>query len=265
MPAPLQILSITRFAYPGPGGFQREHDSVEARQAHLWAPERLERRFRSLELVCLRTLARQTDGDFRKLIVTGDALPRPHADRLRDLAAAVPGTEVVFHPPENQRHAMERLVNARIDPEGPPALQFRQDDDDGVSLRFVERCRMAFEDVAPLFRRHGRLALDFNRGFALRLGRRVEVEPQVRAHLGVAQALVLRASIRRTALHFPHHRMATLMPSVTLTDAPMWLRGVDGTNDSPVEAPRLRPADAEQRLELERRFGLDLAAIEGSF
>ncbi|UWQ20880.1 putative rhamnosyl transferase [Jannaschia sp. W003] len=263
--APLQILSITRFAYPGPGAFQQEHESVEARQAALWAPERLERRFRSLEHVTLRTLAAQTDGAFAKLVVTGDALPRAHADRLRDLVATVPGAEVVFHPPENQRHAMERLVNARLDPEGPPSLQFRMDDDDGVGLRFVERARRAFEDVAPLFRRHGRLAIDFNRGFALRLGPRVEVEPQVRAHLGVAQAVVLRASVRRTALHFPHHRIATMMPSVTLTDAPMWLRGVDGTNDSPVEARGLRPADAEQRAELDTRFGLDLAAIEASF
>ena len=73
----LQILAITRFAYPGLGGFQTEHDTVEARQAYLWHPDRMETRFRTLEHVCLRTLAAQTDGDFRTIVMTGDALPEP--------------------------------------------------------------------------------------------------------------------------------------------------------------------------------------------
>lgn len=263
MPARLQILAITRFAYPGLGAFQREHATVAERQAHLWAPERLEARFRSLEHVCLTTLALQTDPDFRALVVTGDALPRPHADRLRDLAAAVPQVEVAFHPPENQRHALERLVAARIDPHGPPAVQFRQDDDDGVGLRFVERVRATFAETRGLWRRHGRMAIDFPRGYALRLGPELGVEPQHRTHLGVAQALVLRPDIRRTAVHFPHHKLGQVMPTVSLPDAPMWLRGVDGTNDSPVRA-RPRPPTAEERADLETRFGLDLAAIAAS-
>ena len=264
MPARLQILTLTRFAYPGLGAFQREHATVAERQAHLWAPERLEARFRSLEHVCLTTLALQTDPDFRALVVTGDALPQPWRDRLQDLAAAVPQVELVFHPPENQRHAMERIVNARLDPDGPPVLQLRQDDDDGVGLRLIERCRQTFAEVEGLWRRHGRLALDFNRGYALRLGPELALEPQVRAHLGVAQALFLRPDIRRTAVHFPHHKLGHTMPSVTLTDAPMWLRGVDGTNDSPVAAKLRAPTD-EERTELETRFGLDLEAIARTF
>lgn len=268
MPANLQILSLTRFAYPGLGGFQRDHDSVEARQAALWAPERLEKRFRSLEHVCLTTLALQTDPDFRALVITGDTLPEPWRTRLQDLCAAVPQVELVFHPPENQRDAMEAIVNARIDPDGPPVLQFRQDDDDGVGRRFVERARQSFAEVEGLWARHGRLALDFNRGFALGLTPDgLRIEPMIRHHLGVAHALFLRPDIRRTAIHFPHHRIATLMPCVSLTDAPMWLRGIDGSNDSPMPgaAERLRPATPEELAELRKRFGISPEAIAASF
>lgn len=268
MPAHLQILSLTRFAYPGLGGFQREHATVAERQAMLWAPERMEARFRSLEHVCLTTLALQTDPDFRALVVTGDALPEPWRSRLQDLCAGIPQVELVFHPPENQRNAMEAIVNARIDLDGPPVMQFRQDDDDGVGLRFVERCRQTFAEIEGLWARHGRLALDFNRGFAMAMtAEGPMVEPQVKAHLGVAQALFLRPDIRRTAIHFPHHRIGTLMPSVTLTDGPMWLRGVDGRNDSPMDGQmgRLRPASPDERDLLEQRWGLDLRAIAASF
>ena len=68
-------------------------------------------------------------------------------------------------------------------------------------------------------------------------------------------------------LHFPHHRLGTLMPTVTLTDGPMWLRGVDGTNDSPMpgQADRLRAADGDQVDDLRKRFGLNLGAIAASF
>ncbi|UWQ17341.1 putative rhamnosyl transferase [Jannaschia sp. M317] len=263
-----QILALVRFAYPGLGGFQTEHDTVAARQAHLWHPDRLEARFRTLEHLSLRTLAAQTDRDFRTLIVTGDTLPEPWRTRLLTLARRVPGAEVVFHPPMNQRHAMEEIVNARIDPDGGPVIQFRHDDDDGVGCRFVARCRETLDQVRPLWQAHGRLALDFNKGFMLRLTPDGPlVEEAARTHLGVAQALILRPTIRRTAVHFPHHRLGLLMPSVTLPDARMWLRGVDGTNDSRMDGQldRLRPASPDQRAELEERFGLDLAAATASF
>ena len=266
--AELQIIAITRFAYPGLGGFQTRHDTVAERAAHLWAPARMEARLRSLEHVCLATLAAQTDGGFRHLLITGDALPEPWRGRLEALAARLPQTELIFHPPQNHRQAMEAIVTARIDPDGPPVMQFRQDDDDGVARSFVARARETFRQVRPLWERHERLAIDFNRGYMLALGPEgVRVEETARNHLGVAQALVLPPGLRRTAIHFPHHKLGLLMPSVTLPDACMWLRGVDGMNDSPMPgaADRLAPPSPEQRADLETRFRLDLDAIARSF
>ncbi|PWJ21313.1 glycosyltransferase [Jannaschia seohaensis] len=266
--ADFQILALVRFAYPGLGAFQTEHRSVTERAAHLWAPARMEARLRTLEHVCLGTLRRQTDMGFRTLIVTGDRLPEPWRGRLLALAGEVPGAEVVFHPPMNQRDAMGQIVSARLRAPGPPSIQFRQDDDDGVALDFVERLRSAVTDALPLWRRHGKMAVDFNQGYFLRLTPAGPlVEEVTRPHLGVAQALVLRPGARRTALHFPHHKLARLMPALTFPEPRMWLRGIDGTNDShmPDALGRLRPASPAQAAALETRFGLDLPAIARSF
>lgn len=267
-PSHLQIISVIRFAYPGLGMFREEHDSVAEREAFLWTPERMEARFRSLEHICLRTLAAQTDPDFRTIILTGDALPRQWADRLQDLAARVPGAEVCFHPAKQQQEALAEVIRPRVDRDGPPVLYFRQDDDDGVNRRFVERCREVFGDTARMWQRGRRMCIDFNRGFRIQLtpeGPRVQ--PLVEHHIGVAQGIILDASNQRTGIHFPHHRVATLLPCVTITDVPMWLRGMDGTNDSRVRdrLHLLEAASAEQRTVLEDKFGLDLAAIQDSF
>lgn len=267
-PQNLQVISVVRFAYPGLGMFQEEHDSVAARQAFLWTPERMETRFRSLEHICLRTLAAQTDPDFRTLILTGDALPQPWRDRLRDLATMVPGAEVCFHPAKQQQDALAEVIRPRVDRDGPPVLYFRQDDDDGVNRRFVQRCREIFRDTARLWQRGRRLCIDFNRGFRIHLtpdGPRVQ--PLVEHHIGVAQGIILDASNQRTGIHFPHHRIATLLPCVTITDVPMWLRGMDGTNDSAVRdrLHLLEAADDDQLALLKDKFALDLAAIQASF
>ncbi|MDB2407885.1 putative rhamnosyl transferase [Jannaschia sp.] len=264
----LQILALVRFAYPGLGAFQTVHDTVAQREAHLWAPNRMDARMRTLEHVCLRTLRQQIDPDFRTLIVTGDGLPEPWRSRLMALSEDLSGAEVIFQRPMNQRDAMAEIVHARLRAPGPPTVQFRQDDDDGVARDFVARLRETVTDILPFWRNHGKMVIDYTHGMMLRLTPEGPiVEEAVRPHLGVAQALVLRAGTKRTALHFPHHKLGRTMPALTFPEPRMWLRGVDGTNDShmPDALGRLRPATAAQVEELETRFGLDLPAIANSF
>lgn len=264
----LQILGICRFAYPGLGGFQVDHGSVAEREAHLFAPARMEARLRALEHVCIASLRAQTDPEFRLLVITGETLPAPYLARLRAILAPLPQAELIQFPAMNQRNAMEEIVNARIDQSGPPVMQFRMDDDDGVARKFIARARETFGQVRPLWAAHKRLCLDFNRGYYLRLtAQGADAAPVLRHQLGVAQALFLDPSIRRTAIHFPHHRLPTLMPFLSITDAPMWLRGIDGMNDSDLDpaSTNLPPATPEIAQDLEARFGLDLARIQASF
>lgn len=257
----LQIVGVCRFAYPAIGGFQTRHATTAERQAHLWAPERLEARLRTLEHVTLASLAAQEDRDFRVLVVTGDALPGPWLDRLRAAVARVPQARLVLHPPENHRAAMAAVIGAALDPGGPASLQFRLDDDDGVGRRFVARARETARRCAPLWAAHERLAIDFSRGYhyaASPLRVRDLRAPLVSAGL----AVILPAGAERTVMHFPHHRLSRQMPTVTIPDAPMWLRGIGG-NDSPTGPAigKLAPPTAEQRGDLRRRFGVDPDAL----
>ena len=57
----MQILGICRFSYPAMGGFQIEHGSIEARCSYLYAPERLDLRFRCFETLILRSIREQSD------------------------------------------------------------------------------------------------------------------------------------------------------------------------------------------------------------
>ena len=52
----MQVIGICRFSWPGIGGFQVEHETLEQRIAFLYAPERMEERFRTFETVTLPPL-----------------------------------------------------------------------------------------------------------------------------------------------------------------------------------------------------------------
>ena len=81
----MQVLGICRFSYPGVGGFQVEHETLEDRIAYLYAPERMEERFRTFETITLPPLRAQTDADFTLLVVIGESLPEHYHSRLMAL------------------------------------------------------------------------------------------------------------------------------------------------------------------------------------
>jgi hypothetical protein len=71
----MQAIGICRFSYPGEGGFQVEHDDMQARMAYLYAPARMEERFATLETMMLPPLRAQTDDGYRGQ--PASALSRP--------------------------------------------------------------------------------------------------------------------------------------------------------------------------------------------
>ena len=49
----VQVVGLCRFSYPAFGGFQLEHDTIAAREAFLYAPQRIKERFQSFEALTL--------------------------------------------------------------------------------------------------------------------------------------------------------------------------------------------------------------------
>ena len=245
----MHVIGFCRFSYPAEGGFQVEHASVEARMAYLYAPERMEERFRHFETICLPGLKAQTDGDFTFLILVGEAMPERWMHRLLALVEGFPQAVVVPRDPGPHRQVCQEVLNAARNM-SQPCLQFRHDDDDAVAVDFVATLREAARDCAALTAKHRLVGFDWNRGYIGRPDAEgLRAEETVTPYWGVAQAMAVQAGARQSIMNFGHAKINQFMPTVTFTDSAMYVRGHNDHNDSrqkkhvkPVTLPRLDPA-----------------------
>jgi hypothetical protein len=265
----MQVIGLCRFSYPGIGGFQIEHDNLEERRAFLYAPERMEDRLRQFECIALPGLRAQTDPDFTFVVVIGDSLPARWHKRLLDLLEDFPQARIQVHPPGPHRAVMQDAINAVRRP-SEPSLQFRHDDDDAVAVDFVARLRGAAVDCTGLVARHRMVAFDFNRGYIARPGPDgIRAEPSFTPYYGVALAVAVQPGVRQTIMNFAHNKLSRFMPTVTLTDSPMWVRGHNDFNDSrqkpgvkPVQLPLL---DAAGEQDFADHFAIDAGHVRRVF
>lgn len=266
----MQVLGLCRFSVPSLGGFQVEHVSLEARRAMLYDPARLDLRTLWFEHVTLPSIRAQRDGDFVFVLMVGEDLPDPWRTRLARMVADVPQVRIVAAPPGQHRRICAEVVRAQVDPSAELVAEFRLDDDDAVAVDFVERVRQEAGALRSLFHRHGNAALDFSRGVVLEAGPEgVEVTPR-RALLWTPALVVLtKVEAEARILDHPHHKLWKTMPTLTLPDEVMFLRGSHGGNDShiPKEPPAWNLPRERWAPLLERRFGIDLpgfaAALAG--
>jgi hypothetical protein len=239
----MQVIGLCRFSYPGVGGFQVEHQSLEERIDYLYAPTRLEERFRIFEAITLPPLRAQTNPDFTFLIVIGDSLPKHWRDRLSDLVSGMPQVVIQSHAPARHRQVMQDAINSirRFDKE--PCLQFRMDDDDAVACCYIEKLREAAQDVRKLSRKHRYLAIDFNQGFIASAGPEgLRATPTNRPYTTAALAVMLKPSEKRTVMNFAHNKVGLNMPTVTFSGQDMLIRGHNDFNDSRQKSG-VKPAD----------------------
>ncbi|KUJ79113.1 putative rhamnosyl transferase [Ruegeria profundi] len=264
----MQVLGLCRFSFPALGSFQIEHETLEDRRRHLYDPKRLEERFRLFETSTLPCFREHTDEDFQLLVVVGDCLPRSAFERLTDLTADIKQIRILQKSAEtdkSHRHIMKDILNAaRTDP-AQPCLQFRHDDDDAVSVDFVERLREAVEDCKPLMARNRTVGIDFNKGFVARMDANgIRAEETFKSLLGVGLGMYVSGGCKQTIISFTHHRIGRFMPVVSYPDAPMWVRTLNGSNDSwgarnsTKDLPALSP---EQEGEFIARFAIDQKAV----
>ena len=265
----MQIIGLCRFSYPAYGGFQVEHETVEERIAFLYGEQRLEERFRLMETVALPCLKAQTDQDFELIIVIGDNLPKHHFERLHDLCENIPQIRIHAEPPRKQRTVMKEILNAaRRDP-SQPCLQFRHDDDDAVSVDFIERLRATVSDCSGLIAKNRTVAFDFNRGYVAEVGAEGISATEIhRPYYVASMGMYIEADCHLTIMNFAHEKIHRFMPTVTITDAPMFVRTHNGYNDSrqkPVKAIPVEALTPEQEGEFSARFAMDADHIRRVF
>lgn len=267
-PEPVEVIGLCRFSWPGLGGFQRAPDTLEARTAALYAPDRLEERFRLFESFTLPSLRAQSDEDYRIGIVVGPDMPQ--RARLDALLRDLPQAEVLELPPAPHRDAMrEAIMRMRRQPERPSA-QFRLDDDDAVGRDFVARLRTAATGHATLAEARGFFTVDFPVGWQATVGPRgIHAAETVVPHLGVAFAIVFAGGVRKGVFDFAHQKVPRFMACVSFPDPDMYVRGLHGSNDSgPAGGRRADPLtllDAAGEARFHRAFGIDADRVRALF
>ncbi len=265
----MQVIGLCRFSYPAIGGFQVEHDSIEERIAFLYQEDRLEERFGLMETVALPCLRAQTDPDFELIVVIGDSLPKRHRDRLHDITAGMPQVRIVSEPPRPQREVMKELLQKARRAPDQPCLQFRHDDDDAISVDFVERLRTSVEDCAGLVKRNKTVAFDWTRGYVAEMGADGIAATEIVRTLYVASlGMYIRGGCKLTIMNFAHEKIHRFMPVVSDSGPPMWVRTHNGYNDSrqkKVKPVPVEPLTREQEAEFRARFAVDAATIRHRF
>lgn len=239
----MQVIGLCRFSYPALGGFQVEHDTPNDRSAFLYARDRIEERFATFETFTLPPLRAQTDGDFTFLVVIGDDFPTVYHGRLMDLLRDIPQAVVQAHAPGPHRAVMKQAINSVRDDRKLPCFQFRMDDDDAVSVTFIERLREAAQDCRPLLRKNKHVAIDFNQGWIARPSKTgIDACPTVEPLWTAGLAMSSKPSAANTIMNFGHSKLARFMPVVSFTGEDMFIRGHNDFNDSR-QTGRVRKVD----------------------
>ena len=266
----MQVIGLCRFSYPSLGGFQVEHASPEARAAYLYDPARLGERFRMFEAFTLPALRAQTDPDFTFVIVIGEDLPVNMRERLEALVADLPQAQIQAWPSGPHREVMREAINVARDDRKTPCLQFRMDDDDAVSVHFVERLRALAQDSRPLLRHNPHVAFDFNSGWVASPGAKGIRATQVVETLWTpALAMAAKSQRRNTIMNFGHSKLGRFMPVVSMPTPHMFIRGHNDHNDSRqkenIRRFKLAALDSEGEALFRSEFNVDADAVRAIY
>lgn len=264
----MRVIGVCRFSYPALGGFKRMHDTVAEREAYLYAPDRMELRFRHFECLTLPSIRAQQNPDFTLLIVIGESLPSCWRDRLHDLTADVPQIRIVTSPPLKHRLAMERAIKAELGADTTPSVQFRLDDDDAVALSFVRSLRWFEKQTRSLRRTWPRMAVDFSRGYSVALSDKgLRAEEVQTGYWACGLAVLFQPGDDRTVMNFGHHKLHLEMPMLIRPEPRMYLRAKHDDNDSGDRfAPGgLQPLTTRQRRAFKTLFNVDEDHVRSVF
>ncbi len=262
----VQMLGLCRFSYLGGAGYQVSHDTIEARRAYLYDPERLARRWFWFENVVLPPLLAQTDPDFTLVLMTGPDLPEPYLSQLRELTGIAPQFRLsLIEPMAEHIEACRAATIPHIDPDADVVGHFRQDDDDAVAVNYIECARGDFAMLRDLWQWRQRLYCDYSRGLVLKATQDgVTVEPRIIHHAVAAMTVYLAPDAGQSVVDFPHWRIAMAMPGVIMAEQIMYARVLNHDNDSgaigagyPLNMSRLNP-----QAVLARRFRIDLPTLD---
>ncbi|MEO0632795.1 MAG: glycosyltransferase [Pseudomonadota bacterium] len=205
----VQVLGFCRFSFFGPSDTKLSYDDRDAAFASLYAPDRMETRFLLFENLLLPSVRAQRDTRFTLYVLTSSCMPDRYKRRLRALCQPVPQIKVIFADTLD----LTEVVNPII---GDPALdttglvQFRIDDDDAISQRYVEKLHFWSQHMK------GRIFVTMPKGImACDHDGDALLHPMNRRMTAVGLALSSGRRSRRSILTIPHVLAGHRAPSMT--------------------------------------------------
>ena len=227
-------------------------------------PERLRKRMRLFEAICLPSLAAQPADRFAGVILTSDKMPKPFAERLKKLLAPYPNIHPAFLPPAPVQEAFSSAIaNLPFSETAADDIRitFRLDDDDAVAADFVdciERYRkpqylgfcISLSKGPGLCRLYGRTGIRERRHYMCGAGL---------AHVGASNSNENIFGIGN------HMRAAERMPALVDASRPAFLMTSHGSNDSSSRVPvkaRFRSWTLMTQSVAAERYGKLLSFLE---
>lgn len=226
------ILGFCRFSFFGPSDTKIDYSDQDTAFRKLYAPERMETRCHLFETLMLPGVRAQTDKDFRLIVVTSSCMPEPYQTRLRDACAGIPQIELVFSDSTRLAQVLRPYVS---DPEvaGQGLLQFRCDDDDGMSRHYIARLRRWL----PVLR--NRMIVTFPRGLMLyRDDSGPQLHPMYRNLTGAGYAYYTSGPTPKNVFGFSHINSGRRFPFVSDPGFYSYVQSFTTTSDTALRADR---------------------------
>ncbi|NCQ24017.1 MAG: riboflavin synthase subunit beta [Rhodobacteraceae bacterium CG17_big_fil_post_rev_8_21_14_2_50_63_15] len=264
----MRVIGLCRFSYPAIGGFKRMHETLAEREAYLYAPERMDLRFRHFECLTLPSIAAQQHEDFTFLILVGESLPKPYRERLYDLTSNIPQIKIVESPPMKQRTAMQTVIKKELGEDKTHSIQFRLDDDDAVAVNFTRSLRWFVKHTATLRKNWRYMAIEYNRGFSVNLSEHGIMAEEVQSPFwACGLAVLFRPGDPLTVMNFPHHKLHLEMPTLLHPTPRMYLRAKHEDNDSAesYQTGPMRLLNDDERLLFKQQFNVDEDRVKAVF
>lgn len=258
----IQTIGLVRFSVVTTDYFSETHGSLDALKAHLFSPARLALRFNTFETLCLPSLIRQSDRDFRLVVLTSKDLPAEARARLDALIAPHDNIDLIAAAPDAHYQIIKRAYASAHDPKATHRLLFRLDDDDALSLDYIARLKAIATPLCDL-QPHRPTAIGFQRGFYIEMtgqGGNTVFDATERAPLSCGTALLKPADYERNPYRYNHRALGQHYSLYSDISAPVFLRTIHGDNkSSPAKLGLTRQMrQSEVKQELSRRFGFAL-------
>lgn len=263
MEATFKTIGLLRFSVLTPTYYSERFKTLDATAAHLFAPERMALRFRLFETLCLPSLAAQSDPEFTALVLTAEALPAEHLERLAALIE--PHRNIHLVPVGTGNHY--RLLRDAYDSidigEATHRTMFRLDDDDAVDRDFVRRTKRLAQGLVALRGPERPVVIAYNRGFYVdSTGRVPEVfDACERAPLSTGTTLVAPVAYKNNPYRYVHRKLAQHYDCYSDISVPAFIRSIHGDNKSnPTQmglTRKMKPEAVAAALREHFHIGLD--------